>query len=311
MEGSSPRHEDIGTFSSSEPIGSSKEKKPDIEKDIVEKGVINPIDSEKRVTAEEAAKSKAEKEMAMSALMDDMEKSVETQGQWFIKLGARISLTKIQQETRSILLGIGKKTVEKQVEAGFEDQRVFLLRSVVEGTEEIEGEAHKYRDYTMITRVGILTLRDLERNGYYAPLHREITGYGGTSIALDRLIDGAKPRSGTGFIDVPDYAVNYIPGEKEIVFGFVPDPDEPKAGDLLNKYLHATRTADRDSNFGEFENIDFREDQAVQSQHLFHIKIGDRLQPFERTSEEFQKRVKDSIEITESPHKRVVEISRD
>lgn len=69
--------------------------------------------------------------------------------------------------------------------------------------------------------------------------------------------------------------------------------------------LQATREAA--VNPQEFKGFDFNEDDAVLSQSLFIFRIGDQLRPFDGTSEDFQKRVRDSIKITESPYKKTVE----
>lgn len=185
----------------------------------------SPESPEKRITAEDAANAKAEKEAAMTNLMDEMEASVETQGQWFVKLGTKIQLTDIQREARSRLFGLGKKTVERQVEAGFDDQRVLLLRSVVEGMEGVGDKAHKYKEYTMVTRAGILTHRSLEWKADSIMDGGDIKGYHQpSSIALDRLIDGAKPNSKSGFMEIPEkYPVRHIPGEKGVFLDLFPD----------------------------------------------------------------------------------------
>ncbi len=113
-----------------------------------------PDAESKRLTAEDAVKSVAEKEAAMSKLMDDMEASVETQGQYFVRLGGKVPLTSTQQETRSRFLGVGKKTIDTEVEAGVDDQRVLLLRSLKKSTENIR----PYEEATTITKDGIKTV---------------------------------------------------------------------------------------------------------------------------------------------------------
>ncbi len=79
-------------------------------------------------TAEDAERAKAEKKAEATQLMDDMEASAETQGQYFVKIGQKKPIT----ETREKTTGLFKKTTTPYEETvGYEDERALILKAPV------------------------------------------------------------------------------------------------------------------------------------------------------------------------------------
>ncbi len=136
-----------------------------------------PDTESKRLTAEDAERSKAEKEAAMSKLMDDMEASVETQGQYFVRLGDKVPLTQPQQETQS---------VDTEIETGVVDQRVLILNAL-EDDPHIKG----YSRAIMIIRDGIKIVKMDRKSGG--------TSFGLKYDIISKLKAGSEPVEGTGF----------------------------------------------------------------------------------------------------------------
>ena len=201
MEGQAPPLKDVDVTASG-PLGFARDvtlgpEAPAVTSDQAEvlrgsleaSGVISPTESGNRMTAEDAQRSRVEKEAAMSGLMDDMEASVETQGQYFIRLGDKVPLTQTQQETRSRILGL-VKTTERQVEVGLDDQRVLILNAMEDGNYVNRGQ--RYVEATMVTRDGIKTVRTTEIPGHAGD-------FGPEYDAIGKLKAGSKPTEGTGF----------------------------------------------------------------------------------------------------------------
>ncbi len=169
-----------------------------IKNDAEASGVISPTESDKRMTTEDAEKSKAEKETAMSKLMDEMEASVETQGQYFIRLGDKVPLTQTQQETRSRFLGLGKKTIDTEVESGVDDQRVLILNAL----ENSRNVNVRSIEASMVTRDGIKIVRMEEISG-------KPGDFGQVYDIIGKLRGGSKPSGGTGLL-VSKFGVKQI-----------------------------------------------------------------------------------------------------
>lgn len=167
--------------------------------------------SEKRITAEDAEKSRVEKEAAMSKLMDDMEASVETQGQYFIRLGDKVPLTQTQQESRPGFFGIGTKRMKIEAESGVEDKRVLILNALGESQGIASGKG--YVEATLVTRDGIKTLRMQEDPN-------KLGNYGLTYATIEKLKSGAKPSPEAGF------SVSES-GDRNIAFGYVDEANHP------------------------------------------------------------------------------------
>lgn len=164
-----------------------------------------------RLTPADAERSQAEKEAAFTALMDQMEASVETQGQYFVRIGQKVPLTEVQSETRSRFLGLKKESFNRDVEVGFDDQRVLILNADEMGEHGYLGEGgerRRTREFTMITPDGIKTLR-LQEDGNGS--------YGKTAETIDKLRAGRQPVPGSGFVR--------LEGSNALVrIGYLPDP---------------------------------------------------------------------------------------
>lgn len=236
MESKSPNLGEIGVTPSpsDKPIDARADMNPEASQPF-DTATPTLADAEsKRLTAEDAEKSKVEKEAAMSALMDEMETSVETQGQYFIKLGDKV-----------------------EVETGVDDQRVLLLRRLEDTKEWDPGDRNT--EATVVTKGGIKTII----------LSRKMLGNLDTNYdAVRELIDGRTPAEGTGF-KMSDY------GSPEIIIGYIPDGEK---GNAEAKPVTIKISA------GEYGSA----------------------QSFKGSSEDFQTRVRKSIDQIESPHKRIV-----
>src|SRR3989344_3021242 len=172
--------------------------------------------------------------------MDQMETSVETQGQYFVRLGGKIPLTQTQQET--------------EVETGVDDQRVLILNAL--GDDVGFSNRKRYVEATMVTRDGIKIVGADEIN--------TISDFGLAFDIIRKLKAGSKLAEGTG-LTVSES------GGKQIILGYI------------NKAGESTTTA------------------ISASGALADAK------PFSGTPEEFQSRVKKSIDQAESPHKMAIE----
>lgn len=170
--------------------------------------------------------------------MDQMEASVETQGQYFIKLGDKVPLIQNASET----------------ETGVDDQRVLVLNAL--GDDVGFDNRKRYVEATMVTRDGIKIVG-----------MDEINGIGNFGLAFDiirKLKAGSKLAEGTGFSV-------FESGRKEIQLGYINEAGKPVVTAL-----------------SAFDAIS-------------------EAKPFSGTLEEFQSRVKKSIEQTVSPHNAIVE----
>ncbi|HSX40372.1 MAG TPA: hypothetical protein VLF68_02045 [Candidatus Saccharimonadales bacterium] len=103
-----------------------------------------------RLTAADAERAKAEKEAAFTTLMDDMEASVEAQGQYFVKLGQKKPITETRPVTTSKFMGMGKKTTDQETTVGYDDDRALILRAPID--KEVYGNART--DFIVVTPDG-------------------------------------------------------------------------------------------------------------------------------------------------------------
>lgn len=87
--------------------------------------------SPRRVTPQEVEKARTEKRAAMTKLLDDMEVSVDSQGQYFVKIGEKKPITEVRQVTTSKFMGLGSKTTDQEEVTGYEDTRAFILKAPV------------------------------------------------------------------------------------------------------------------------------------------------------------------------------------
>ena len=175
--------------------------------------------------------------------MDQMETSVETQGQYFVRLGGKIPLTQTQQET--------------EVETGVDDQRVLILNAL--GDDVGFSNRKRYVEATMVTRDGIKIVGADEIN--------TISDFGLAFDIIRKLKAGNKLAEGTGL------TVSESGGKqrKQIILGYINE-----AGESITTAISASGA-------------------------LAGAK------PFSGTPEEFQSRVKKSIDQAESPHKMAIE----
>lgn len=110
--------------------------------------------SPQRVTPQDAERARQEKRAAHIKLMDDMEGSIATQGQYFTKIGQKKPITETRQGTTGGILGIGKKPVEHEEVIGYEDDRALILKAHMKGKQwDVERE-----EFTVVTPDGIFVI---------------------------------------------------------------------------------------------------------------------------------------------------------
>lgn len=133
MEGQAPGTKDIGVIPPPSDIdtGVRADISSEFSSPILATDLHLPDTESKRITAEDAEKSQAEKEAANSALIDTMVESFDTQGQYGVVVGEK-----------EIKTGSG----------GTEDRRVLILNYLR------EDEGSHTAEVTMITRDGIKKL---------------------------------------------------------------------------------------------------------------------------------------------------------
>lgn len=112
---------------------------------------VPPVESAPRIGPQDAEKAKQEKEKAFTKLMDDMEKSAETQGQYFVRFGKKEPITETRQGTTSGFLGMGKKPIETQETIGYRDSRALLLKAPIKG----ETSGSQFTQFVVATPDGI------------------------------------------------------------------------------------------------------------------------------------------------------------
>jgi len=167
-----------------------------------------PAESAQRITPTDVEQAKAEKESAMSKLMDEMEASVETQGQYFVRIGNKVPITEAQEETRPRILGLGQKVSGREVEVGSDDQRVLILNADEVGKSDDYSGVTARRVFTMVTPDGIKTLRlERDKHGKYGPV----------AETIDKLRDGRQPAPGSGFVRLEG-------GSALVKIGYLSDP---------------------------------------------------------------------------------------
>lgn len=167
--------------------------------------VINPPmpepapSSEGGITAQDAERAKAEKEAEFSKLMDTMEESVATQGQWFVKAGEKTPVTQKREETSRGFLGI-RKTSEIEEKVGYKDTRALILRATKAISDSDNPDRLTAREYTVVTRggIGTFTLEDLKEGDTTSSKKWIALG------VMDRLYSGATPEyadAGIGYTE--------------------------------------------------------------------------------------------------------------
>lgn len=195
--------------------------------------------------------------------MDQMEASVETQGQYFVKVGQKVPLTEVQSETRSRFLGLGKKTIDTEAESGFDDQRVLILNADELGkyndyTEE-KGASRKIREFTMVTPDGIKTLSLQERTG-------------GQKVAeiIDELRNGRQPAPGSGFMRSEG-------GNTSISIGYLPDPEQHDVNESSPEVvsIRAGLYADARPFAGSAEDFQARIQRSIDQTESPHKKVAE------------------------------------
>lgn len=105
------------------------------------------------MTQQDVEQARAERVAANNRLMDEMEKSVETQGDWFVKLGTKRPITQSRQVTTGGVMGIGRKTIEQQETVGYDDDRALILKA----TRVIEG-SYPSEQFIVVTPDGIMAV---------------------------------------------------------------------------------------------------------------------------------------------------------
>lgn len=229
--------------------------------------VISAEISTRRFTAEDVERAKAEKAAAYSKLMDDMEASVESQGQWFVKLGEKKPITQTQQVTQSGgFLGTRKTLVDREVTTGHDDSRALVLKAIsrVNSFKGQEGEStHEQQEFTVVTPDGI----------FVAPFYN--------SEIENPQIDYARDHQ------------RQFGALKDLVAGVAEPTKESKyAVHSFENGNVSSRIALNSGDLGAYSGIQLTEPVR------YNISFG---------PEDFQKRVQESIALTESPHKVNVE----
>lgn len=188
-----------------------------------------PAESAQRITPTDVERTKAEKKAAYTALMDQMEASVETQGQYFVRVGQKVPITEVQSETRSRFMGLKKESFPRDVEVGFDDQRVLILNADEYGkyNDYSEGATtpRETRELTMITPDGIKTLQ-LKEDGIDKDKRLAET--------IDKLRAGRQPTPGSGFVRLERsnalIRIGYLPDPKQYDVNTAPGVENISAG---------------------------------------------------------------------------------
>ena len=154
-----------------------------------------------RVTPEDVEKAKAQEREANTHLMDEMETSVDSQGQWFVRLGDKKPIVEQRSVSEPKFLGMGSRTVTRDETVGHEDTRAFVLRGIAE-TRAYEADL---REITVVTPEGIFVAPyykgDLEReanDGRKTEKQREFE-------LLQKLISGETPVEDAKYLSGPPY----------------------------------------------------------------------------------------------------------
>lgn len=103
--------------------------------------------SSQRVTPQDVEQARAEKRAAFTKLLDDMEASVDTQGQYFVKLGQKRPITETRSVTTSRFLGLSKTTKDEEQTVGYDDDRALILKASIK--REVHGSPRE--DFIVIT----------------------------------------------------------------------------------------------------------------------------------------------------------------
>jgi len=103
------------------------------------------------VTAKDVEQARLKEKKANIQLMDDMEGSVKTQGEWFVKLGKKSPITEQQTTQQSRFMGLGNKEVSKEVTTGYDDNRALVLKAIA----RIDDGGIEEQEFTVVTADGI------------------------------------------------------------------------------------------------------------------------------------------------------------
>ncbi len=216
----------------------------------VNQGLGDVVESSaKRVTGEDVEQARAKEREAYSKLMDNMEASVETQGQWFVKLGARAPITETRQATESKFMGIGKRIVDREETVGYDDNRALILKA----RDRNDKFGVDQEEFTVVTSDGIFVAPFYTSELNDTATRRFDNVRDKHAILVNLTTGGRKPES-SSYSTKPRYG-----------------------GTAPHIVLDVLRDDSRDN------SVD--------------LKRGD------LTTEDFQKRVQESIALTESPHK--------
>lgn len=119
--------------------------------------VLSVESAPKRATPQDVEQARAEKEAAYTQLMDEMEKSAETQGGYFVKLGQKKPITENRPVTTAKFMGFGKTTTNREETVGYTDDRALILKATRTRKEPyIAGEVE---EFVVVTPDGIKVIR--------------------------------------------------------------------------------------------------------------------------------------------------------
>lgn len=210
--------------------------------------------SPQRVTAEDVRKAEAEQKETFSKLMDDMEASVASQGQWFVKLGDKKPITETQQTTESRgFLGTKKTTVDREVTTGYDDSRVLVLRAI----STVNPYGQEQREFTVVTPDGF----------FVAPFY---------TSELDDASEGYRKDEQAKFNMLKELTT----GAKEPTEEMQYSTSTADNGNVWRRVIQLTGSHNRDI------NLDYP------NRHDLKFSL-----------EDFQRRIQESIALTETPHK--------
>jgi len=216
-----------------------------------EPGITDSVETAGQVVKpEDVKKAKAEKDVASTKLLDDIEESVEQQGEWFVKVGNKKPIKETQAVTERHGLLRRKRTEDREVTTGYTDTRALVLRSM---DTETDGGKREILVFTIVTPDGIAVKRFYKQqveNGREDDYENEKQEY----RALKNLIGEEKP---------------------------------------ADESSEASSSA-----FQGYDGV------SVQLRGRMSVSLVGHLRSNQVTLEDFQKRVQESIRITESPHKR-------
>ncbi len=103
-------------------------------------------------TSKDAEAVRAEERAIMGKLLDDMETTVDTQGQYFVPLGQKKPISAFMPVTKpGGFMGLGSKTTEEQQTVAHVDNRAYILKAPI--TRDSNGS--EYKQFFVVTPDGI------------------------------------------------------------------------------------------------------------------------------------------------------------